>query len=148
MQVRAVRRLLRQEVIYSPSNHLEMFHFSKRRQSRLTEGSDGMCPEIVESIRHPDLTSVLIFCSYRCLVCEPNARRPTASLTVIFPKSQKFCERHVLSEPAHLGRLASGSTRYGVSHGRPREFEEIDRERGHSGIPARRARARNSARSP
>src|SRR3954451_22920740 len=141
MQVRAVRGLLRQEVIYPPYNHLQMLHFSKRHRSSLAEGSDSMCPEIVESIRHADLTSVLIFCSYRSLACEPNARRPTANLTVIFPKSQKFGERQVLSEPAHLGRLASGSTRYGVSHGRPREFEEIDRERGHSGLPARRARA-------
>jgi hypothetical protein len=65
MQVRAVRGLLSQEVIYSTYYDLEVFHSSKRHRPSLAEGSDGMCLEVVESIRHIDLTLVLIFCSFR-----------------------------------------------------------------------------------
>src|SRR4051794_12558264 len=65
MQVRAVRGLLRQEVIYLANHGLEVPHSSKRHRPSLAEGSDGMCPEIVEGIRHTDLTSIPIFCSYR-----------------------------------------------------------------------------------
>src|SRR5215218_2844095 len=65
MQVRAVRGLLSQEMIYPAYYDLEVLHSSKRHCPSLAEGSDGMCPEVVESIRHIDLTLVLIFCSFR-----------------------------------------------------------------------------------
>src|SRR4051812_47393796 len=74
MQVRAVRSFLRQEVIYSAYCGLEVLHSSKRHRPSLAEGSDGMCPEIVESIRHVDLTFVLIFCSCRTCGLGPAPR--------------------------------------------------------------------------
>ena len=52
MQVRAIRGLFRQQVIYPPYHCLELLHSSKRHRPSLAEGSDGMCPEVVESIRH------------------------------------------------------------------------------------------------
>src|SRR5437588_12406318 len=109
MQVRAERGLLCQEVIYPPYQDLEVPHSSKRHRPSLAEGSDGMCLEIVESIRHADQR---LCCSFVLVGASVPFRDPSEdrSLRVNPRESIESAGPAPLSEPAHVVRLDSRST--------------------------------------